>query len=138
METPQPGITLSDCRTYAKLPCGDVERAKAYYETKLGLKPLIQLSPGHYLYECGGSHFLLFPSMGKASGDHDQLGFIVGDVEVAVRELKSRGVVFEKYDNPGDTWLGEIAENQYRRVAWFKDSEGNLLNVGQRLDGRSV
>jgi hypothetical protein len=53
-------------------------------------------------------------------------------------QLKALGVVFETFEIAGDRWSGEIAENEYRRVAWFRDSEGNLLNVAQRLDGKSI
>jgi len=99
------------------------------------------MSPGHWLYNCGGALFLLFESHGKASGDHDQLGFGVPDVSSLVQELKANGVVFETYDFApmvGDVWRAETAENQYRRAAWFKDSEGNLLSIVQRLDGKTV
>lgn len=129
---------LQDCRTYAKLPASDIERARRFYAEKLGLTRSREMAPDHHLYECGGSLFMLFPSSGCASGTHDQIGFMVPDVAEAVRQLKARGVVFETYATSGDVWSGEIAENEHRRVAWFKDSEGNLLNVAQRLDGKTM
>jgi catechol 2,3-dioxygenase-like lactoylglutathione lyase family enzyme len=125
-------FSLQDCRTIGKLPAANIERAKRFYAEKLGLTRYREMGPGHYIYECGDSIFLLFPSRGAASGTHDQLVFFVPDVEVAVRQLKARGVVFEPpYDDPQSVWNGEIAENDRRRSAWFKDSEGNLLNVAQ-------
>jgi hypothetical protein len=64
----------------------------------------------------------------------------VDDVEAAVAELRARGVVFEDYDLPGLNTVDGIAEiaGTYpsdggigERAAWFHDSEGNLLALGQ-------
>jgi predicted enzyme related to lactoylglutathione lyase len=92
--------------------------------------------PGDEL-SVGGLDAFDLPPVG-GSGEHDQLGFVVPDVATAVRQLKALGVVFETFEIGGDRWSGEIAENEYGRVAWFRDSEGNLLNVAQRLDGKSI
>jgi catechol 2,3-dioxygenase-like lactoylglutathione lyase family enzyme len=112
------------------LPAQDLSRARAFYATKLGLEP-IEESPGGLTYECGGSRFLLFPSQGKASGTHTQIGFRVGDIESEVNELKRRGLTFEEYDFPGLKTVNSIATMPSNRAAWFKDSEGNLLGVIQ-------
>jgi predicted enzyme related to lactoylglutathione lyase len=49
-----------------------------------------------------------------------------------VRDLKSRGVVFEVYEMPGVQWDGEIASLPgLGRAAWFRDSEGNVMCVDQ-------
>jgi extradiol dioxygenase family protein len=125
-------FSLEECRTIGKLPATDIERARRFYAEKLGLTRCRQIAPGHYIYECCDSLFLLISSRGRASGTHDHLVFFVRDVEVVVRQLKARGVVFEPpYDDPLAVWTGEISENERRRSAWFKDSEGNLLNVAQ-------
>ena len=63
----------------------------------------------------------------------------VADIESAVASLRARGVVFEEYDLPGLKTVNGIAdiEGNYpskgvgERAAWFKDSEGNLLGLGQ-------
>jgi hypothetical protein len=52
----------------------------------------------------------LFESAGAPSGAHTQLGWEVDDIEVAVAELRSRGVVFEDVDVPGLTTVDGIAE----------------------------
>jgi hypothetical protein len=62
------------------------------------------------------------------------LGWNVQDIETAVAELRSRGVVFEEYDLPGLKTVDGIAEIAGERGAWFKDSEGNLLAIGQLTD----
>src|SRR5215210_2177507 len=86
-------------QTYAKLPARDVERARAFYADKLGLTPFGEYN-SHLYYELGGSHFMVYPSGGAASGTHDQLGFMVEEVESTVATLRSNGVIFEEYESP--------------------------------------
>jgi hypothetical protein len=66
----------------------------------------------------------------------------VEDLHATVTELRRRGVVFEEYDLPGLKTVGGIAEVQGNypskggkgeKAAWFQDSEGNLLGVGQTI-----
>jgi hypothetical protein len=63
----------------------------------------------------------------------------VDDIESVVAALRARDVVFEEYDLPDLKTVKGIAniEGNYpskgigERAAWFKDSEGNLLGLGQ-------
>lgn len=122
---------LSDARVGASLPCQDFERAKSWYKEKLGFSPTEETPEGAY-FNCGeGTQFFLFPSTGKASGDHTQVAFDVADVEAEVAELKKTGVTFEEYDFPGFKTESGIATMGDGRGAWFKDSEGNLLAIFQ-------
>jgi hypothetical protein len=57
----------------------------------------------------------------------------VKDVEAEVTELKRRGVVFEEFNMPGITMVNSIATAGGAKTAWFKDSEGNILAISQRL-----
>jgi catechol 2,3-dioxygenase-like lactoylglutathione lyase family enzyme len=125
---------LTDGRVDAALPCQDFERAKNWYKEKLGLAPTKE-DPGGAWYTFGeGTGFFLFPSSGKASGDHTQVGIVVKDVKAEVDDLKSLGVVFEEYDFPGLKTVDGVAEIEGESAAWFKDSEGNLISVAQRTD----
>jgi hypothetical protein len=57
----------------------------------------------------------------------------VNDVEAEVAELKARGVNFEEYDMPGLAMKNSIVTGGGAKTAWFKDTEGNILAVSQRL-----
>jgi catechol 2,3-dioxygenase-like lactoylglutathione lyase family enzyme len=117
--------------SYAKLPAQDVERARAFYRDVLGFEPVREHNR-HLFYECGGGSFLVFPSRGAPSGTHDQLGFVVADVEAAAAELRARGVELEAYEPPeGSSFRDGIMDHGSVKAAWFKDSEGNLLSVAQ-------
>jgi predicted enzyme related to lactoylglutathione lyase len=117
-------------RAAATLPAQDMERAKAFYRDKLGLTPT-QEDPGGVIYVLAeGIGFGVFPSSGKPSGTHTQLAMEVDDVEGAVRDLQAKGVKFEDYDTPGLKTVNGIAEIGGSKIAWFKDSEGNLIVLG--------
>jgi catechol 2,3-dioxygenase-like lactoylglutathione lyase family enzyme len=126
----------------ARLPAQDLERARAFYAEKLGLEPEEE-RPGGLRYRCARGEFALFQSGGAPSGTHTQMALEVQDIEAAVTQLRANGVVFEEYDQPGLTTVDGIAEvpDNYpskgvgERAAWFKDSEGNLLALGQPVAG---
>jgi catechol 2,3-dioxygenase-like lactoylglutathione lyase family enzyme len=121
-----------------RLPAQDLDRARTFYAEKLGLHP-VEERPGGLLYRCGGTRFVLFASAGRASGDHTQMAWTVDDIEAVVTELRGRGVEFEEYDFPGLRTVNGIADvtGNYpsagtgERGAWFRDSEGNMLAIGQ-------
>lgn len=122
-------------QAYAKLPARDVERARAFYADKLGLTPFGERD-GHLFYEIEGSHFMVYPSSGAASGTHDQIGFAVEEVESMVATLRSNGVVFEEYEPPpGASATDGIIDFGGVKAAWFKDSEGNLLSIVEFAGG---
>jgi len=132
-------MTLRDSKMAARLPAQDLDRARAFYAEQLGLEPVDE-RPGGLLYRVSSGEFALFLSTGCASGEHTQMGFEVPDIETAVAELKARGVVFEDVDVPGLQTHNGIAdiEGNYpsknasgERAAWFRDSEGNMLGIGQ-------
>lgn len=84
---------------------------------------------------------MIFQSTGRSDGSFTQFGFVVDDLPAAVTELRACGVVFEEYDQPPMVTKGGIAriEGNYPSKgvgelgAWFRDSEGNLLGIGQPL-----
>jgi catechol 2,3-dioxygenase-like lactoylglutathione lyase family enzyme len=127
---PQPRTALRDASCAVRLPAQDLDRARRFYAEKLGLEPA-ETREGGLRYECGGTSFVVFQSTGRPSGDHTQMGFYVADVERAVAELRERGVELDDagiVDVPGHyPSTGAVGE----RAAWFHDSEGNLLGIGQ-------
>ena len=125
---------LSQAQIHATIPAQDLERARTFYEAVLGLKPA-SVAPGGIFYEVdSGTRFLLFPSSGRASGGHTQLGFTVDDLAAEVGALRRKGVTFESYDMPQFDAATSIATFPGTRSAWFKDTEGNLLGMVQLTD----
>ena len=123
--------TLNAAIAKTTLPVEDLARAKAFYAEKLGLRPTREVE-GTLFYEGGGdTGFLLFLSGGRASGQHTQMAWFVKDIVYTVTKLKNRGVHFEEYDFPGLKTNHGIADLGYEKAAWFRDTEGNLLALGQ-------
>jgi catechol 2,3-dioxygenase-like lactoylglutathione lyase family enzyme len=131
---------LHNSEVATRLPAQNLKRARAFYADKLGLQPAEE-RPGGLLYECGNTRFALFASTGAASGEHTQMAFEVDDIEAVVDDLRRRGVVFEDVNVPGLRTIDGIAEVEGNypskgvgeRAAWFRDSEGNLLGIGQPI-----
>ncbi|KAF4408943.1 VOC family protein [Streptomyces lycii] len=130
---------LAGARVATRLPAQDLDRARRFYADKLGLRPVDE-RPGGLLYRCGNAEFALFRSTGASSGAFTQMAFEVDDIEAVVAGLRRRGVVFEEVDVPGFRTSGGIAETdgnypskgaRGERGVWFRDSEGNMLGVGE-------
>ncbi len=129
---------LSSAHVVTKLPAQDLERARRFYRDVLGLDP-VERRDGGYRYLCGASEFHLFQSAGAASGASTQAGFEVDDLQATLLALRERGLRFERFDVPGFEARGDVVvvPNNYPSKgtgelgAFFRDSEGNLLAIGQ-------
>lgn len=126
-------MSLSSCRVGATIAVSDMDRAREFYEGRLGLSPGGMDQSDGVVYECGGDTSLLV----YASPDHAGKAtatlatWEVPDLERVVDELASRGVTFEQYDEPMKTDEKGICTIDDGKVAWFKDPEGNTIAVGQ-------
>jgi catechol 2,3-dioxygenase-like lactoylglutathione lyase family enzyme len=132
---------LDNARVATRLPAQDLGRARRFYAEKLGLEPSEE-RPGGLRYRLGEGEFSLYGSAGTSPGTFTQMALEVDDLDAVVGELKRRGVEFEDVDVPGLETTDGIAEvegnypgkrSRGERAAWFRDSEGNLLGVGQPL-----
>ena len=116
----------------AYIPVSDVVRARQFYEEKVGLQPK-ELYAGGVIYECDGTEVFMYPTPNAGTSKASQAFWSVDDVEAEVNELKARGVKFEEYDMPGMAMKNSIATGGGAKAAWFKDTEGNIMAVVQRL-----
>jgi len=123
---------LANAPIRAYIPVKDVSRARKFYEEKVGLRPKAEYAGG-VIYECGGAIAFMYPTPNAGTSKASQAFWEVKDVEAEVAELKARGVVFEEYDMPGMQMKNSIATAGGAKTAWFKDSEGNILAISQRL-----
>jgi catechol 2,3-dioxygenase-like lactoylglutathione lyase family enzyme len=118
---------LADRRVYATIPAADLDRARRWYEEKLGLTPRTSEEAG-LIYELGeGTGFLLYPTSFAGGAPNTLASFTSTDLKGDVAALEERGVVFEDYDLPGLRTENHIATFGAHHGAWFRDSEGNIL-----------
>lgn len=124
---------LKNARIVPYIPVANVTRARKFYEEKIGLVAKEEYAGG-VVYECGdGSWVFMYPSAGAGTSRASTAFWAVNDVVAEVAALRKKGVVFEEYDMPGLKTVNGIATGGGAKTAWFKDSEGNILAISQRL-----
>lgn len=130
---------LDDAPIFASIPAKDIERARTWYEEKLGLKPIHDLGPNGLVYRTNVTQFVVYPTPYAGTGKHTVAGWVVDDIDASMAELRDRGVVFEEYDGTnGPKTENGVARADGGAAAWFKDSEDNILNLNELPPGMSV
>jgi predicted enzyme related to lactoylglutathione lyase len=118
------------------IPVVDLDRAKRFYETTLGLKPLRANNDSTFgiaMFECGNGTRIELYQRSPSKADHTVATFEVSDIEEEVNALRGKGVVFEEYDMPEIRTQNGISTQGPVKAAWFKDSEGNILCIHQMI-----
>ena len=59
------------------------------------------------------------------------LGWSVSDIRKAVRDLRTTGVIFHRYDGMNQDSDGIWKAPSGALVAWFQDPDGNVLSLTQ-------
>ncbi len=117
-------------RIAASLPAHDLERAKAWYKQVLQVEPARELDSGSLWYQIGGGDMIVYASQFAGTNQATALAIAVDDVEQAVEDFRSRGAVFEEYDlEDFRTVDGIFTGPDGSKLAWMKDSEGNILGL---------
>jgi catechol 2,3-dioxygenase-like lactoylglutathione lyase family enzyme len=120
---------LSDNNAAANIAVKDLEIAKRFYQDVLGLQLLDSVPPEVVIFESGNSKIIVYKSQYAGTNKATSMTWTVGDnIEELVQALKARGITFEHYDIP-NTKLGDIHVDGKMKVAWFKDPDGNILNL---------
>jgi catechol 2,3-dioxygenase-like lactoylglutathione lyase family enzyme len=119
------------------LPVVDLDRARQFYEKKLGLRPAAEnasmVADTGVIYEAGGGTKLELDKRDvPTKAEHTAVTFEVEDIEREVGDLEGRGVRFEDYDLPGLQTAHHIARMDGMMAAWFKDPDGNIICLHQR------
>ncbi len=104
----------------------DLDQAKRFYETQLGLR-LLEETPSGYRFGAGKGSQLTIRRGQTSAGGQTVAHFEVDDLDAVVRGLIARGVVFEEYETPKT--VDFIAQLGPARGAWFKDPAGNVLGL---------
>ena len=119
---------LKDSNATATIAVKDIDAAKRFYESVLGLTPLPATEPGVAPFRTGATSILVYESQFAGTNRATAATWMVeDDLEGVVRALKTKGVTFEHYDFPGMTREGDLHVAGKSRAAWFKDPDGNIL-----------
>jgi extradiol dioxygenase family protein len=125
---------LDGFAVHATLPASDLDRARRWYEEKLGLKPVREDEVGVW-FEFAGSRLLLYQSGYAGTAQSTSAEFLVEDIESVMSGLRARGVAFEEYDFPGLKTENGLATIGEHKTGWFRDSEGNILSLDEPPPG---
>ena len=124
---------LGDANVQPMLPVKDLKAAEKFYEDTLGLKKVHVESDNAVTYRSGSTTLVVYRSEFAGTNKGTAALWELDDVEGTVKQLKSKGITFEHYDNlPGLTLEGDIHRSGPFRVVWFKDPAGNILSVQNR------
>ena len=117
------------------LPVKDLDRARDFYQQRLGLAPQGARPDGKFLFRCnGGATLALFVKPEGTKAEHTAVSFVVADIVAEIRDLEARGVKVHDYDLPGFKTIEHVAIIGADKAAWFNDTEGNILCVHEELD----
>jgi catechol 2,3-dioxygenase-like lactoylglutathione lyase family enzyme len=118
-------------RISAVLVSTDLEKSRAFYEDKVGLKLSPETIKNHLVFECGDGTTLLVYGRGAGNkADHTQVRFWSNDITRDVAELVARGVEFDEYDTENFRTVEHVVTSPgIGRSAWFKDPDGNTIAV---------
>ena len=123
-------MMLRDTDAVANLAVKDLKKAKSFYEGVLGLEPVGSHGDEVVVYRSGNTTLNVYRSKEAGTNRATAVTWDVGDeVGNVVKTLKSKGVKFEHYDMPGLKLEGDIHVGEGMKVAWFKDPDGNILNL---------
>jgi catechol 2,3-dioxygenase-like lactoylglutathione lyase family enzyme len=123
---------LEQFSIHATVAASDIERARAWYGDKLGLRPKRE-EMGNLWYEFAPGTWLLVYQTGSAgTAQNTQAGWTVSGIESVMEDLRGRGVEFEEYDfGEMKTVNGLFDLPGVGKAAWFQDSEGNTFELSE-------
>ena len=107
----------------------DLERARKFYEDKLGLKTDDEWGGEGVTLKSGDTLINVYRSEFAGTNKATALNFDVDDIEKEVSELRDKGVFFEHYNLPGLEQQGDLHVAEGFKTAWFKDPDGNILSL---------
>lgn len=123
---------LGDKDAAVNIAVKDLATAKRFYESTLGLTEVGAEGEELIAYRSGNSTINVYRSQFAGTNKATAVTWMVDDIEAVVQALKAKGVSFEHYDMSGMARDGDIHNSGDMKVAWFKDPDGNILNLASR------
>jgi hypothetical protein len=105
----------------------DIDNARKFYGGTLGL-PAVEVPEEEVAaYQAGATRLLVYRSQFAGTNRATSVTWNVGrEVDAIVKDLRGKGVRFERYDFPDTVLEGDVHVMGDMRAAWFKDPEGNI------------
>ena len=113
----------------ANLAVSDLDRARDFYTDTLGLEQVDQEGDELIVLRSGDSQVSVYRSQFAGTNKATAVTWAVDDIDAEVESLRSKGIMFEHYDMPGLEVRGDVHVGEGMKIAWFKDPDGNILNI---------
>lgn len=124
---------LGNTDAVASLAVKDLQAARRFYEEVIGLTPVATQGIELVTFKSGHTLLNVYRSQHAGTNQATAVTWAVGDqLDTIVRGLRSKGVSFEHYSLPDTQLEGDVHVMGRMRVAWFKDPDGNILNLINR------
>lgn len=121
---------LEKINATANIAVRDLAVASKFYAGTLGLAPVHHEGDEVIVYKSGDTLINVYRSEFAGANKATAVTWAVGDeIGRIVNALKDKGVAFEHYEMPGITLEGDLHVGYGMKVAWFKDPDGNILNL---------
>jgi len=125
---------LSNAPVWPTLAVRDLKKSRNFYEGILGYKPMMESGEAVAYKGEDNTGLTIYPSDDNAGTNKaTYASWMVKDLGGVMTDLKSKGVNFEDYNQPGlktENGIASWEENgQTMKAAWFKDPDGNILNI---------
>lgn len=124
---------FKNTKAFSGFSVNDILKAKEFYSKILGIEVKDNPMGLIELHIAGGNYIIVYPKPNHEPATFTILNFPVKNIDEAVDELTSKGIVFEQYegqiktDKKGISRSGDVSKGP--NVAWFKDPAGNILSV---------
>ena len=124
---------LSDHTPTAVLAVQDLARARAFYEGVLGFAGEEQMEG--ISYRAGDASFFVYPSAFAGTNQATAMTFeLDGDAfDEEVVRLRDAGIDFDTFEGLGIEWANGVAVAEGMRAVWFRDPDGNILNLSTEV-----
>ena len=120
---------LGKSSAVTNLAVKDVDRSKAFFTDTLGLEEVGGKGDDMIFLKSGDSVIKIYESEYAGTNKADAVTWQVDNVGQEVEALRDKGVTFDHYEIPGMELDGDIHVGGGVNIAWFKDPDGNILNL---------
>ena len=108
----------------------DLERARTFYESVLGLD-VVRADGFACVIDAHGTTLRVTAVPERAAAAYTVLGWEVPDLDGEVDALVARGVGFSRFEGMDQDDRGIWTAPDSTRVAWFADPDGNTLSLSE-------
>lgn len=119
---------FANTKAFSGFSVDDVDRARDFYEGKLGLN-VTEENGMLGLHIANGGDIMAYPKPDHTPASFTILNFPVENIDKAVDDLTDLGIEMVRYEGMSQDEKGIMRGDYGPPIAWFLDPAGNVLSV---------